>query len=56
MAIQSPASRPSAAHEILTSHDAAVGWPGRGFVLSPAALDPPPPTERVFATSQQLLV
>ncbi|MEY3909090.1 MAG: hypothetical protein RLZZ90_997 [Actinomycetota bacterium] len=56
MAIQSPASRPSAAHEILTSHDAAVGWPGRGFFLSPIAFNPPPPTERVFATSQQLRV
>jgi hypothetical protein len=56
LAIHSPASHPSAAHEILTSHDAAVGWPGRGFFLSPAALDSPPPTQRVFATSQQLLV
>jgi len=44
------------AHEILTSHDAAAGWPGRGFFLSPAAFEPPPPTERVFATSQQLRV
>jgi len=35
---------------------AAAGWPGRSFFLSPAAFDPPPLAQRVFATSQQLRV